>query len=364
MNINYYNRLKKVKFLEDSEKKELEKVTEKYSFRANNYYLSLIDWDDPDDPIRRIIIPSKGELDDWGNFDPSDENKYTVMQGVEHKYDSTILLLVSDVCAGICRYCFRKRIFTEDYRERLEDIEGALKYINDHKEITNVLLTGGDSLMLSTNRLERIIKGLREIDHVKIIRFGTKIPVFNPYRIIEDENLQLMFKKYSKKDKRLYIITDINHPDELTAEAVESLKILIDSGLILANQTPLIRNLNDDPEILASLFRKLSFIGVPSYYVFQCRPSIGNKDYAVPIEEGYQIYEEAKAMVSGLAKRSSFVLSHATGKIKILGMNEEKVFFKYHRAFNNQDSSKFFSYPRNSKAYWLEDYQLAELSYN
>ncbi|MEJ6949768.1 KamA family radical SAM protein [Natronospora cellulosivora (SeqCode)] len=361
LKIEYFSNLEKVEYLDEDEKEDLKNVTDKYSFRANNYYMSLIDWNDSNDPIKRIIMPNLGELDNWGALDPSNESKYTVMQGVEHKYDSTILLLVSNVCAGICRYCFRKRIFKNGHREKLEDLDSALNYIREHEEITNVLLTGGDSLMISTNRLEKILKGLREIEHVEIIRFGTKIPVFNPYRIIEDKELQDMFRKYSTKEKRLYLITDINHPKELSKEAVESLRILIDSGVILANQTPLIRKLNDKPKVLAELFKELSFIGIPSYYVFQCRPSIGNKEYAVPIEEGYKIYEKAKSMVSGLAKRSSFVLSHASGKIKILGMNDKKIFFKYHRAYDNKNSGKFFSFKRNAEAYWLDDYQLSNM---
>ncbi|AZO94156.1 KamA family radical SAM protein [Halocella sp. SP3-1] len=356
MQVKYFTNLDQLEDISAKEKEKLKKVSERYPFRANDYYLSLIDWNDPLDPIKRIIIPSTGELNDWGELDPSEESKYTVMPGLEHKYDSTVLLLISNVCGGICRYCFRKRIFKQPNQEYLRDIEAAVDYIRGHKEVTNVLLTGGDSFMLPTKRLKLIVGKLREIGHVKIIRFGTKMPVFNPYRILEDSSLIELIKNYSTPQKRIYIITDINHPKELSKEAIKGLKMLFKAGAILTNQTPLIRNLNDDPEVMAELFRRLSFIGVPPYYVFQCRPSVGNKEYAVPIEKGYEIYEQAKSMVSGLAKSSHFVLSHASGKIEVVGMNSKKIFLKYHRAFRNKNSSRFFSCKRNSEAYWLEDY--------
>ena len=168
-----------------------------FAFRSNSYYLSLIDWNDPDDPIRRIIVPHVRELESWGRLDPSDEKAYTIMPGLEHKYHSTVLLLVSNVCDGICRYCFRKRVFRDSDEECLHDIPAAMQYIKQHGEITNVLLTGGDPLALKTSKLENIIRQIRQIDHVSIIRIGTKIPVFNPYRIIDDPDLLKMIKKFS-----------------------------------------------------------------------------------------------------------------------------------------------------------------------
>lgn len=345
--------------LDKNEKKELKKIVEKYEFRANDYYLNLIDWDDPADPIRRIIIPTKGELVDWGSLDPSNENNYTVMQGVEHKYDSTVLLLVSNVCGGICRYCFRKRIFLGRKGETLQDLDRAIDYIKRHNEISNVLLTGGDPLMLSTNILRNIVKKLRAIDHVQIIRVGSKLPVFNPNRIIEDAELLEIIKKYSTREKKIYIMTDINHPRELTDQAIKAINLLQEAGALLANQTPIIKGVNDKPEVLADLFANLSYIGVPPYYVFQGRPSSGNKAFALSIEKGYKIYESAKSMVSGLAKRAHFVLSHATGKIEILGMDEERIFFKYHRAYNNTNSGRFMSAKQNAEAYWIDDYNIS-----
>jgi len=318
--------------------------------------LSLIDWNDPDDPIRQIVIPHLQELDEWGRLDPSSEETYTVMPGLEHKYNSTVLLLVSNVCDGICRYCFRKRLFIEPQREYLRDLPAALDYIQQHEEVTNVLLTGGDPLVLATSKLENIIRQLRKIEHVQIIRIGTKIPAFNPYRIVDDLAFLKMINKYSTASKKIYVMTHFVHPRELTDLAVKAVHLLQEAGALIANQMPLIRNLNDDPAVLAELLGKLSFIGATPYYIFQCRPAVGNKAYTVPIEQAYDIIEQAKAKVSGLAKRIRFVISHSSGKIEVVGKTQDLIYFKYHRAARDEDSGCFMAFKCNPKAFWFDDY--------
>ncbi len=360
----YLTRIEKLEQLSEQEKAELKKVTERFAFRCNDYYMSLIDWSDPDDPIRRIIIPQLEELEGWGRLDPSDEKAYTVIPGLEHKYNSTALFLVSNVCDGICRYCFRKRVFIKPQQEYLRDLSAALQYIRKHHEITNVLLTGGDPLVLKPSILENVIRQIREIEHVQIIRIGTKIPAFNPNRIIEQgsrragsqPDLLQMISKYSTDHKRIYLMTHFIHPRELTDLSIKAVGLLQKAGAILANQAPLIRGVNDRPEVLAELLAKLSFVGVVPYYIFQCRPALGNKPYTVPIEEGYRIVEQAKAFVSGLAKRVRFVMSHSSGKIEIVGKTEQQIYFKYHRAADDADSGRFLSFRCNPDAYWLDDY--------
>ncbi|MDC7241293.1 MAG: KamA family radical SAM protein [Spirochaetales bacterium] len=332
------------------------KVDETYQFRSNSYYQSLINWDDPEDPIARLIMPDAAELNEWGKLDPSGEHNYTILPGLEHKYRSTALMLVSNVCGGICRYCFRKRVFMKGQDAILKDIDGAVSYIKEHKEITNVLLTGGDPLMLSTGKLRKYLEALAEIDHIKILRLGSKMPAFNPFRIIEDESLLDLLKEIIAKGKQIYIMTHFNHVQELTDEAKEGIRLLRSTGAELANQTPIIRGVNSTPDALANLFRELSFLGVPPYYIFQCRPASGNSDYAVPIEEGYGIFEKARVQVSGLAKRARFVMSHQTGKIEVVGMDGENIYMKYHRAAEEADSGAFMVLKRNAEAYWLDDY--------
>jgi KamA family protein len=354
--MKYLTQIDQLKYFSEAEKAELESVTEKFDFRCNEYYLSLIDWNDPDDPIRRIIIPDLRELEEWGRLDPSNEESYSVIPGLEHKYNSTVLLLVSNVCEGICRYCFRKRLFINNRDEYLRDQQAAFEYIRQHNEITNVLLTGGDPLILSPAKLEEIIRELTAIEHVRIIRIGTKIPAFNPYRIIDEPALPELIQKYSTDRKKIYVMTHFVHPRELTDTAVRAVCILQRAGAIVANQMPLIKGVNSDPEVLAELLANLSFIGAVPYYIFQCRPALGNKAFTIPIEQGYEIIEHAKSLVSGLAKRVRYVMSHTTGKIEIVGKTDDFVYMKYHRVADDLESGRFIVLSSNPNAYWLDDY--------
>ncbi len=357
----YLTRLEQIPQLDSDEREQLEKVNEQFVFRSNEYYQSLIDWDDPEDPIRRIIMPDVQELDDWGQLDASNEEKYTKVKGLEHKYTSTALLLVNEVCAAYCRFCFRKRLFMNENEEVTKDVSDGLEYIREHPEVTNVLLTGGDPMIMSTSKLEPIIQKIREIDHVKIIRIGTKIPAFNPYRIINDPSLHEMIRTYSTDEKKIYIMAHFNHPKELTPVAVKGLNMLMQSGAIVVNQTPMIRGVNDDPEVLAELFNRLSFIGIPPYYVFLCRPTLGNQPFAIPVEEGYEIFEQARSFCSGLAKRARLVMSHETGKVEVVGMSDSQIFFKYNRAADIENDAKFLVFDSNPDAYWFDDYEEAQM---
>lgn len=354
--VKYINKIDKLETLDLKEKMVLNRVSDTYAFRSNDYYLSLIDWTDSHDPIRRLIVPDVEELRESGKLDPSDEERYTIMPGVQHKYRSTVVLLISGVCGGICRYCFRKRIFLTKQTDILRDFPKAVEYIRQHDEITNILLTGGDPLMLTAKRLEGIIGRLFEISHVRIVRIGTKMLSFNPYRVMKDDLIPNLIERFVSPAKQIYVMTHFSHPRELTVAALEAMKKLQKKGAVLANQTPLIRGINDDPAVLARLFQQLSFSGATPYYLFQCRPALGNLHYSVPIEEGYEIFEKAKAKVSGLAKRARYVLSHTTGKLEVVGLTEDHIFFKYHRAAKSRDSGALIKYERNPEGYWLDDY--------
>ena len=356
-NPKYLRMLSQIPQLSQEERDRLQPVNEKFAFRSNEYYQTLINWDDPDDPIRRLIVPNLEELEEWGKLDASNEKSYRKVLGLELKYEYTALLLVNDICGGYCRFCFRKRIFMNGNDEVVRDISEGLDYIRQNKEITNLLLTGGDPFVLSTNRLEPIIRQLREIKHVQIIRIGTKIPAFNPSRILNDPSLLEMIGRYSTRDKRIYIMAHFNHPRELTDQAVEAMYLLHRAGTVTCNQTPLIKGINDDPDVLAELFRKLSFIGVPPYYVFQCRPTLGNKIYSVPLERGYEIFEQARMRSSGLGKRARFVMSHRSGKIHVVGKTESNIYMRYHRAANPGDKAKFIIARSHPDAYWFDDYE-------
>ncbi|MBF0179560.1 MAG: KamA family radical SAM protein [Magnetococcales bacterium] len=348
--------LEQVQEMTDAEKDVFNDVTKIHAFSSNHYYLSLIDWRDPRDPIRRLVIPASQELDAWGNDDPSREASHTPIPGLQHKYGSTALLLVSNRCASICRYCFRKRIFRQHHSEMVGDFNRVLEYLRARREITNILLTGGDPLMLTTGRLDEILTRLREIEHIGIIRIGSKMPAFMPQRINDDPELLAMLRSHCQADKRIYLITHFTHPRELTRQAIASVDALLGHGMIVANQCPLIRGINDDARVLATLLRRLAWIGAPAYYLFQCRPARGNLHFTVPLEEGIMIFNEAKANCSGLAKRVRYVMSHPSGKIEMIGLTEESVIFQYWQAADRREFNRVFTAPRNPRALWLDDY--------
>lgn len=355
----YFTRLSQIPFLSPTEQAELEPVVEKFIFRSNDYYQSLIDPQDPNDPLRRVIVPTREEADEWGRLDASEEQQYTVVPGLEHKYPDTALLLVSDVCGGYCRFCFRKRLFMEQNEEVVRDVTEGLRYIGEHPEISEVLLTGGDPLVLSTEKLESIIRRLVEIPHVKVIRLGTKMPAFDPARILNDVEFGRMIERCGKATERIYFMLHFNHPRELTEAAIAAVRLVQRAGAAAVNQTPLIRGVNDDPAVLSELFSLLAHIGAPPYYVFQCRPTLGNAAYSVPLEEAYEIFTRARAGCSGLAGCARFVMSHATGKIEVLGLTASQIMLKYHRAADPMNHGRLLVFERNRAAHWLDDYQEA-----
>ena len=352
--VKYVRKLDQIEQLSAQERDRLGPVASRYVFRANDYYLGLIDWDDPADPIRQLIIPREEELTEWGKLDASNEESVTVARGVQHKYTDTVLLLCNEVCGAYCRYCFRKRLFMDENDEATNDVTDGLRYIAEHPEVTNVLLTGGDPLLMSTRRLVEIFEALRAIPHVQIIRIGSKMPAFDPYRVLRDPDLQAAFRKYSTPTRRIYLMAHFDHPRELTDLAIEGIDTCIRNGVICVNQCPLIRGINDDPRVLAELFARLSFIGCPPYYLFQGRPTAGNEPYEIPIVQGWSIFQQALTRGSGLARRARYCMSHETGKVEILGIDAEHVYLRYHQAKFPGDLGRFFVGRRNDDAYWLD----------
>lgn len=344
----------KIEAIPEAERQRLKAITEKFVFRVNDYYLGLIDWNDPQDPIRKLVIPNEGELAEYGRWDASDEDTNYVVPGCQHKYRTTALLIVSEVCGAYCRYCFRKRLFRNDVKEAMSDVGPGLDYIAQHPEINNVLLTGGDSLILATPKLRTIFERLREMEHVKIIRLGSKLPVFNPMRIYEDEELLKTIREFSSAEQRIYVMAHINHPREITEEARRGFQALHDAGAIVVNQTPVLRGINDDPAVLGELLDKLSWAGVTPYYFFINRPVAGNREFVLSLEEAYRIVEGAKARTSGLGKRVRLSMSHTSGKIEILAIEAGKAYLKYHQSRDN-NYGKFMVLDCPKDAAWFDD---------
>ena len=355
INVRTITDIERIKNLDADEKRVLKEVIRKYPFRVNSYYLSLINWSDPEDPLRRLVIPHELEMEKWGELDACNEEAVTVQPGVQHKYGSTVLILLTEMCACFCRYCFRKRIFQPEKSSPRFNLEQALEYIREHKEVNNVLLTGGDPMVLSTARLRTVIKALREIEHVRIIRIGTKMTAFNPYRFLYDRDLMKLLKQYSLPDKRIYMICHFDHPNELTSASRKAIAMLQEANVICLNQSPIIRGVSDDPEVLSELWNELSYLGVAQYYIFQGRPTSGNRIYNLPLTEAYEIIEQARTHCSGLAKRTRYVMSHESGKIEIVGVDDNFIYLKYHRALADEDNQRFMVFHRDDNAVWLDE---------
>jgi KamA family protein len=359
-NPKYITRIDQITTISEVEKEALRPVTRSFVFRTNEYYQSLIDWNDPGDPIRRIVMPEVAELDEFGKWDASEEHSYTVVRGMEHKYSDTALLLVNNVCGAYCRFCFRKRLFTDENDEVTNDISEAIPYLKEHREINNILLTGGDPLVLSTGKLEKIIQQIREIEHIGIIRIGSKIPAFNPYRIINDPSLLEMISAYSRPNKKIYVMAHFNHPRELTDVAIEAIALMQKAGATVLNQSPMIRGVNDNADVITELFNRLSANGVPPYYIFICRPTAGNRPFIVPIEECLDIFNRARRNLSGLAKHARLCMSHKTGKIEVVAKIGSEIVFRYHRAPNPEDRGRIMIFKSIPEACWLDDYTMPD----
>jgi len=355
-NITSVDELAELVDMTGSEKRKLEKVVDRHPMSITRYYASLIDWNDPDDPLRRMMVPSEGELDRSGIYDQSGEQQNTKLPGLQHKYTRTALILSTNRCTSYCRYCFRKRLVGLPTEETVSRLGDAVKYIRAHPEINNILVSGGDPLCLSTKTLKKFIEKLAAIDHLDFIRLGTKVPVTMPRRISEDRELYEILKETSMRRKRLFVSTQFNHPRELTPSARRAVNTLHRAGVVTNNQTVLMKGVNDDPEILASLQRGLTGMGVIPYYVFQCRPvKRVKKLFQVPMARGFEIVEKARSMLDGYSKRYRYVMSHLEGKIAIAGMDDEYFYFRFHQARNPKNDGKFFKKRFDPEATWLDD---------
>lgn len=338
------------------DKEALAKVIKSYPMSITRYYLNLIKKYDYTDPIYKMCVASLFEHDEEGHTDTSGEKHNTVSDGIQHKYDNTVLLLSTNVCAMYCRHCFRKRMVGLTESETLSFVDDAIAYIKAHPEVDNVLITGGDALMNSNRVIEKYLKNLCEIPHVRFIRFGSRLPVVFPDRILKDHELLRMLSAYATK-KQTYIVTQFNHPHEITEQSIAACEAFRKGGVPVMNQTVLLAGVNDSPDTLKKLFNCLTAHGITPYYLFQCRPVKGVKSYfSVPLLKAAEIVDETRAGLSGPAKRFRFSMSHVTGKIEIIGKTRNnKLILKQHQAKNNDDLNNLFAVDVGEEDTWLND---------
>jgi lysine 2,3-aminomutase len=353
--ISSVKQLKRYVNLAPDEAKMMEKIIKVHPMRISPYYMSLIDWNNPDDPIRKMAVPSVEELNLEGIYDTSGETQNTVVPGLQHKYTETALILATNQCAMYCRHCFRKRLVGLPNEETLKRFEDAAAYIAKHREINNVLISGGDPLVLDSGIIKRFLEVLDKIKHVRFIRIGSRVPVTLPSRL-SDSKLLSILKKYSRSDKRLHIVTHFNHPREITPQSIGAVNNLLEAGVLVSNQTVLLAGVNDNPDTIATLMNNLVSVGVVPYYLFQCRPVRRVKcQFQVPLCKGSRIVEKAKASCNGLSKRFKYIMSHVTGKLEILGIMDGEIYFKFHEAKNRENLGVMFKCQVDEEAGWLDD---------
>lgn len=356
-NVTSANGLKEYMDLTGSQTAHLERILEQFPMTITRYYLSLVNWQDPArDPIFRMCVPSIGETDLTGDFDTSGEADNTVIPGLQHKYRQTALILSTHRCAMYCRHCFRKRLVGISDDETAGNVEEMAAYVNAHSEINNILISGGDAFLNSNKVIKQYLELFSPIPHLDLIRFGTRTPVVLPMRIHDDPELLDILKTYSQK-KQIYVVTQFNHPRELTGESRQAVKILLDAGIVVKNQTVLLKGVNDDSQTLGILLRELTRCGVVPYYIFQCRPVSGVKNqFQIPLDKGYEIVEGAEDMQNGQGKCIRYAMSHVTGKIEILGLLPgREMLFKYHQAKYEADQGRIFTRKLLPGQAWLED---------
>ncbi len=296
--IETLDELKKYIKLTPAEEEGVAKSLQTLRMAITPYYLSLIDPDNPYCPVRRQAIPTAAELhqSEADLLDPLHEDEDSPVPGLTHRYPDRVLFLITDMCSMYCRHCTRRRFAGQhDCQSPSERIQKAIDYIAATPTVRDVLLSGGDALMVNDNMLESIIQRLRAIPHVEIIRLGTRTPVVCPQRITDE--LVNMLKKYHP----IWINTHFNHPQEVTPESIAACEKMANAGIPLGNQTVLLRGVNDCTHVMMKLVHELVKMRVRPYYIYQCDLSMGLEHFRTPVSKGIEIIENLRGHTSGYA---------------------------------------------------------------
>jgi len=312
--IKDYRSLAALMELTEDEKQGVLETGGKLAMAITPYFFNLIDRQDPECPIRKQVIPRIQETQYSAEelSDPCGEDSDMPVPGLVHRYPDRVLFLVTDRCASYCRYCTRSRVVSGVGEQKLElQWEQAFKYLEEHTEIRDVLLSGGDPLLLSDAKLLKILHRLQAIEHIEFIRIGSRIPIFLPQRIT------LEFAQELKKIQPLFISIHTNHPKELTSEVKQGLDRLVEAGVVLGNQSVLLKGINDDANIQKELIHQLLKFRVRPYYLYQCDLIEGSKHFRVDMRKGMNIMQELRGHTTGYAV-PNYVVDGPGGGGKIL----------------------------------------------
>lgn len=318
---NSVNTLEKLRSQINVTKEEEKAITTlNTKWGATPYFVSLMDKDDPKCPIRMQVVPSLKEKENrfgipnyliWKENRDTDEVR---PDSIARQYHDRIALTVTDVCANYCRHCFRKELVVDRDLKLRMDVDEGIEWIREHKEIRDVLITGGDPFILSDDKIEYIIRKLREIDHLEMIRFGTRSPIVLPHRITE--GLQKILSPYHKIP--IWINTQCNHAKEITDKTAKAVFDLLKCGVNVGNQAVLLKGINDDVESFRALHQKLLTVRIRPYYVFYCEPAPGIDHFRTPVEKGAELIRDAiRGHTTGLAQ-PMYVVATNIGKIPLI----------------------------------------------
>jgi len=275
----------------------LELAPGKFAVSVTPHFAALMDPHDPDCPIRRQVVPRQDELVVGAGdmVDPCGEDRHSPLPGLVHRYPDRVLLLALDTCASYCRYCTRSRLVAQGHLEPLtRRLDRIVAYLEEHTEVRDVLLSGGDPLLMSEDRLEGVLSRLRAIPHLEFLRIGSRVPCFLPQRITPE--LVALLRRH-----RVWLSLHFSHPKELTPEAAEACDRLADGGIPLGSQTVLLRGVNDDAATLKALFHGLLKLRVRPYYLYQCDPVVGTSHLRTSLARGLEIVSQLRGHTTGYA---------------------------------------------------------------
>lgn len=338
--LNFVDTIKKLEeYINISEEEREALNTMKTKWGTTPYFASLMDTDDPNCPIRRQVIPSLDEqknvygLDNYLVWKENRATEEVRPDCIARQYRDRVAFTVVDVCGIYCRHCFRKELVVDQDLSLRFDVDEGLQWIKEHSEVRDVLVTGGDPFLLSDEKIAYIINELRKIDHVEMIRFGTRTPIVVPQRITDD--LMEVLGDYHRVP--IWVNTQCNHPKELTEETAKAVYKLMQCGVNVGNQAVLLKGINDDLETFKALHQKLLTVRIKPYYVFYCEPAPGIDHFRTPVEKGAELIRDGlRGHTTGLAQ-PMYVVATNVGKIPLMpnyyfvGKDDKEYTLKNHR---------------------------------
>jgi len=311
--------------------------------------------------LYKIVLPTAEEAYDVGSLDVMDEESDYKLPGLQHRYPDTALIMATDICAGFCRYCFRKRKAVAPLNDdKIENFDDIIDYIERHTEISNVLLSGGDPFTLGNNKLLSLLEPLANIEHLNYIRIGTKILAYLPQRITEEPEFVEKLKELNKK-KLIKIIVHFDHDEEFSKETTKAIEMLNNAGLTLYDQTVLLKGINDDIVTMTNLLDQLTAHKIIPYYIFQAMPVKQSLHLQVSLLDAMSLMNEISKTRSPLENKFKFIIPNELGKMECIGFDDNYLYFKHHKSVDSLKTGELFKVPCDKKRTWFSKEEIIYL---